>query len=265
MKVGYETQLKSIVLLKNANNVLPLTDKKTVYIPKRFVPASRNFLGMEFPASTDYPVNMELAKKYFNITDNPDKAAIAFVFIQNPTATIGYDKSDLEKGGNGYIPISLRYGEYKATEAREHSIAGGDPLENFIDRGYKNKSTTTTNNLDANLVSETKAKMKGKPVLVSITTTNPMVFSEIEKEASAILLNFGVQDQALFEIISGKSEPSALLPMQMPENMAVVEKQAEDVPFDMKPYVDSENNAYDFAFGLNWNGVIKDERVTSFK
>ncbi len=186
MKAGYETQLKSIVLLKNADKVLPLTDRKTVYIPKRFVPASRNFLGMESSASTDYPINMELAKKYFNVTDKPEEADIALVFIQNPTATIGYDKSDVEKGGNGYIPISLQYGDYKATDARDHSIAGGDPLENFTDRGYKNKSITTANNSDAKLVSETKAKMKGKPVLVSITTTNPMVFSEIEKDASAI-------------------------------------------------------------------------------
>ncbi|MEY8022124.1 glycoside hydrolase family 3 N-terminal domain-containing protein [Muriicola sp. SD30] len=265
MKVGYETQLKSIVLLKNADNVMPLAEKKTVYIPKRFVPASRNFLGMESPASTDYPINIELAKKYFNVTDNPGEADMALVFIQNPAATIGYDKADVEKGGNGYIPISLQYGDYKATQAREQSIAGGDPLENFTDRGYKNKSTSTANKTDAQLVWETKMKMKGKPVLVSITTSNPMVFSEIEKDASAILLNFGVQDQALFDIISGKAEPSALLPMQMPENMGEVEKQAEDVPFDMKPYKDSEGNIYDFAFGMDWKGVIDDSRVNKYK
>ena len=265
MKAGYETQIKSIVLLKNTNNLLPVKDKKTVYIPKRYVPASRNFLGMEIPASTDYPVNIELAKKYFNVTDNPGEADMAFVFIQNPVATIGYDKADVEKGGNGYIPISLQYGDYKATEARDHSIAGGDPLENFNDRGYKNKSTTTANKTDAQLVKETKAKMKGKPVLVSVTTTNPMVFSEIEKDASALLLNFGVQDQALFDIISGLVEPSALLPMQMPENMRVVEKQFEDVPFDMAVYTDSAGNEYDFAFGLNWSGVIDDERVQKYK
>ncbi|KKN56584.1 hypothetical protein LCGC14_0570960 [marine sediment metagenome] len=128
MKSGYETQLKSVVMLKNANNALPVDELKTVYIPKRFVPASRNFLGVESPASTDYPVNMELAKKYFTINENPDEADMALVFIQNPSASIGYDKADVEKGGNGYIPISLQYGDYKATEARDKSIAGGDPL-----------------------------------------------------------------------------------------------------------------------------------------
>ena len=75
----------------------------------------------------------------------------------------------------------------------------------------------------------------------------------------------GVQDQALMEIISGKTEPSALLPFQMPADMKTVETQFEDVPRDMNVYVDSDGNSYDFAYGLNWKGVISDERVTSYK
>ncbi|MBL7818308.1 MAG: glycoside hydrolase family 3 C-terminal domain-containing protein [Saprospiraceae bacterium] len=265
MREGYQAQLKSIVMLKNKGNVLPMAATKTVYVPKRFVPASRNFLGMETPASTDYPVNIDLVKKYFKVTDNPDEADFALVCIQNPTASIGYDKEDTKNGGNGYVPISLQYGEYTATDAREKSIAGGDPLENFTNRAYKGKTVKTPNATDATLVTETKDKMKGKPVVVSINITNPMVFSEIEPSSSSILLSFGVQDQAILDIIAGKSEPSALLPMQMPANMSVVEKQAEDVPQDMKCHTDTEGSVYDFGFGLNWKGVIKDSRVTMFK
>lgn len=33
----------------------------------------------------------------------------------------------------------------------------------------------------------------------------------------------------------------------------------------MIPYVDSEGHAYDFAFGMNWKGVINDERVQKYK
>ena len=265
MKAGYEAQLKSVVLLKNQGNVLPFTTKKTVYVPKRFVPASRNFLGMEMPSSTEYPVSLDLVKKYFNVTENPDEADFAFVAITNPTATIGYDKEDLKNGGNGYFPISLQYGEYTATEARETSIAGGDPMESSKNRSYKNKTTKTANFTDAQLVAETKAKMKGKPVILSVNTTNPMVFSEIEKESSVILLNFGVQDQAIFDIILGKSEPSARLPMQMPKDMKTVEKQFEDVPFDVECYQDAAGNKYDFGFGMNWKGVIKDVKTSQFR
>jgi beta-glucosidase len=264
MKAGFEGQLQSIVLLKNAKNTLPLKDKMTVYVPKRYVPASRNFLGMEMPESNDYPVNIELVRKYFDVTEDPAKADIALVFIQSPSSGIGYDKTDLEKGGNGYFPISLQYANYTANEAREESIAGGDPLENFTNRGYKNKSVATQNATDAELVIKTKAAMKDKPVLTIVNTTNPMVFSEIEKQSDALVLSFGVQDQALLEVISGKSEPSGLLPMQMPADMTTVEKQFEDVPFDMTVYTDSEGNEYDFAFGMNWKGVISDERVKKY-
>jgi beta-glucosidase len=33
----------------------------------------------------------------------------------------------------------------------------------------------------------------------------------------------------------------------------------------MKCYVDSEGNTYDFAFGMNWQGVINDARVVRYK
>jgi beta-glucosidase len=265
MKAGYEAQLKSVVLLKNQQNTLPLSATKTVYVPKRYTPASRNFLGVETPASTDYPVNIEQLKKYFKVTDNPEEADCALVFIQNPAASIGYDKEDVKNGGNGYVPISLQYQDYVATQARETSIAGGDPMENFTNRTYKNKSAKTPNITDMQLVADTKARMKNKPVIVSVNTTNPMVFSEIEQQAAAILLNFGVQDQAIFDLLSGKAEPSALLPMQMPADMNTVEKQAEDLSFDMIPYLDAEGNRYDFGFGMNWKGVIKDARVKRYR
>jgi beta-glucosidase len=51
----------------------------------------------------------------------------------------------------------------------------------------------------------------------------------------------------------------------MPADMKTVEVQFEDVPRDMRPFVDSDGNTYDFAFGLNWTGPINDERVTAYK
>ena len=79
------------------------------------------------------------------------------------------------------------------------------------------------------------------------------------------LVHMGVQDQAIMDLISGVSEPSALLPFQMPANMKTVEEQYEDVPRDMTPYSDSDGNKYDFAYGLNWQGVISDERVNTYR
>ena len=47
--------------------------------------------------------------------------------------------------------------------------------------------------------------------------------------------------------------------------MKTVEEQKEDVPFDMKCHVDSEGNVYDFGFGMNWSGVIKDGRAANYR
>jgi beta-glucosidase len=264
MKAGYEAQLKSVVMLKNSNAALPLTKGKTVYIPKKFTPAGRNFLGMPIPESLAYPVNIEMAKKYFNVTDNPAEADYALAFIGNPNSGLGYDAADAKKS-NGYVPISLQYNEYQAKEARDPSLAGGDPLEKFTNRTYKDKKSKAINITDLGMVNDTFKKMKGKPVIVIMMMNNPAVFSEFESNANAILVHFGVQHQAIFEILTGAAEPSALLPLQMPLDMTTVEKQAEDVPLDMTVYVDKDGNKYDFGFGLNWKGVISDDRTTRYK
>ena len=177
---------------------------------------------------------------------------------------MGYEQSDIDKGGNGYVPITLQYDTYTATDAREESIAGGDPLESFTNRSYKGKTVQAKNREDMVLVQETKKAMGDKPVVVVLETGNPVVLSEIEPYADAILVSFDVQNQALMELICGNSEPSALLPMQMPANMSTVEKQFEDMPFDMECYKDADGNVYDFAFGLNWSGVINDARTQKY-
>ena len=38
----------------------------------------------------------------------------------------------------------------------------------------------------------------------------------------------------------------------------------EDVCRDLDCYVDAAGNTYDFGFGLNWKGVIDDERVKTY-
>ena len=266
MKAGFEVQQKSIVLLKNKNGSLPLSKGKTVFIPKRLVPATRDWFGNTTPEKLDYPVNMELVKKYFNVTDDPAKADMALVFVKGPVAGTGYEKADRETG-NGYVPISLQYGPYTAEHARAQSIAAGDPVVDptITNRTYKGKTITASNHTDLKLILDTKALMAGKPVIVSLALSNPAVVGEFEKEVDGILASFGVQDQALLDIISGVATPSGLLPLQMPANMRTVEEQKEDLPLDMECHVDSAGNKYDFGFGLNWKGVINDSRTVKYK
>ena len=266
MQAGYEAQLKSVVMLKNHNKALPQSDsKKKVYIPKRHMTQSQGFFGMTGEDKWVDPVNLDLVKKYFEVVESPAQADFAIAFIQAPNSGVGYSTDDVKRGGNGYVPISLQYNDYTASFARATSIAGGDPLEKFTNRTYKGKSVKTSNKDDLKIILDTKRQMGNKPVIVVLNTGKPVVPAEFEGKADAILISFGVQNQAIFDIISGKNEPSGLLPMQMPADMKTVEQQNEDVPRDMVCYKDADGNIYDYAFGMNWSGVINDARVAAYK
>ena len=265
MTAGYDAQLKSIILLKNNKNVLPLKKQVTVYLPKKYTPSMQGFFGPPSKGRWDEAVSPELLSKYFKYTDDPSKADCAVVFVSNPYGGAGYDKEDKAKGGNGYVPITLQYGEYTATHARAHSIAAGDPVEPGVDnRSYKGKTITAGNYNDLKTIRETKAAMKGKPVIVVITLAKPAIPAEFEKDATAIVANFGVQNQAILDILTGVAEPSGLLPFQMPANMKTVELQDEDIPHDMTCYKDADGHTYDFGFGMNWKGVIHDARTAKY-
>ncbi len=277
MKAGYDAQLRSIVMLKNKGGVLPLAEKAKVYVPEVWVAPRAAFRGNmgagaraqqpqpEPKGHWEMPVPVELLSKYFTVVKTPAEADFAIVFVDAPANGTGYDPADVAKGGNGYMPISLQYNDYTATHAREVSLAGGDPLESFTNRSYKGKTVKTSNKDQLDLILKTRRQMGSKPVIVQVDANRPMVMSEFEGVADAILFGFSVQKQAILDILSGKAEPTGLLPMQLPADMQTVEEQLEDVTRDMRCHVDSEGNTYDFTFGMNWKGVINDARTEKYK
>ena len=111
----------------------------------------------------------------------------------------------------------------------------------------------------------TRKAMGDKPVVVVVSATRPFVPAEFEPYADAILVHFGVQNQAVLDLVSGAAEPSGLLPMQLPADMRAVEEQSEDAPHDMRCFVDADGNTYDFAYGLGWKGTINDKRTRRYK
>ena len=266
MEKGYQAQLKSVVMVKNSENVLPMKSeegKLKVYVPQRYFPQMTNFFGMVTPERWEDTFASDLLGKYYEPVSDPSDADFAIVVIEAPTSGTGYSMEDVKNGGNGYIPISLQYNDYTAEHAREVSLAGGDRLEKSANRSYKGKSVKTVNKSDLETVIATRKAMQDKPVITVVSTGKPFV-PEFEPYSDAVLVSFGCQNQALLDLISGAVEPSALLPMQIPADMKTVELQKEDVPYDMECYVDSDGNAYDFAYGLNWSGKIKDARTEKY-
>jgi len=291
VEAGYQAQLDSVVMLKNRNNIIRPTDvneykDKVVYIPYTMGETAGFMAPGEFYVKPT--MNLDVAKMYFKevVTDevltengqtiikqpdNLDHVDLVIVGIDSPVnggifSNAGYNFQD-----GTYYPLSLQYRPYTADgdNVRKVSISG-DILKDGSkeNRSYYGKTSKILNeyDLDAVLNAVDLVEKTGKdiPVIVALKANNPVIVSEFESKVDAIVVGFQISDNALFDVILGQHEPNGLLPLQFPKDMDTVEAQLEDVPFDMEPYVDSEGNAYDYGFGLNYQGVIKDERVEKY-
>lgn len=251
---------ESVVLLKNKNNVLPIRKQLKVYIAEKKDGGYPDRSGTVLPLTAAPGFASQTAVKYLTVTDNPDDADCAIVRMDSPKCGTGFNSESGE-----YIPISLQYSDYTAVAARGQSISYDRSLGE-TNRSYQGRSVKTWNKYDLECLIETRRRMNNKPVVVVLNCENPTVPKEFEPLADAVLVHFaGTPDYVILEALSGAFEPQGLLPMQMPADMETVERQMEDTPRDMIPYMDECGNSWDFAFGMNWNGVITDERTEKYK
>lgn len=255
--VTNELAQSSIVMLKN-NGIIAQRDTKL----KAYIVSNGDEL----------PVSKKVLKGYFEIVDNPSEAEVAIVFVDSPKCVnTGYN-TDAEE----WCPITLQYRPYTADAdcVEEDSITGDVKIEKtespygivenktVENRGYYDAENTVANEADLDLILTT-AEL-GIPTVVCVNASGAFCVDEFEDKVDAILVGFGVDKSNYLPLVAGQVEPSALLPLQMPANMEAVEAQQSGAPRDMECYVDANGNTYDFAFGLNWTGVINDTRTERF-
>ena len=186
--------------------------------------------------------------------------------VMKVSNTEGIEGKETATDGNTWYPATLQYGEYVAETAPETSISG-KVLEDGTkeNRSYKGNANQAPNYGDLEALQYAAEAAGDVPVIVSMKMDRGMVWSEVEPLADAILVSYNSQrNEAVAEIILGQTEPNGLLVFQQPANMETVEAQLSDVPRDMECYVDAAGNTYDFAFGMNWAGVIDDERTQKY-
>ena len=286
---GLEASEKSIVMLKNAGGVIKeggLGSGAKVYLPVKEVPAVTMpwMAGYGEGPTFETAIDAELLSDYDVVTDTVENESItaltaeeladvqyAIFRIDNPK-----DPNDgvinNEDGSVEYLPITLQYRPYTADSdsVRKESLAHVNEAGEYENRSYYGKTSSATNEGDLDAVIELREKLpEDAKIILLVDATRPMVFSEIEPYADAIMFTWTcsakMQDAAWANIIKGEFEPSGLLNAQMPASMETVEASYEDVPRDLECYTDSEGNTYDFAFGLNWSGVIDDDRTKTYK
>ena len=299
-KAGYQAQLDSVVLLKNKDQLIKKASQQTkapkdmtVYIPHSVDDAQTAIFGNS-PASVVTPLNLETAKGIYGkvitdeITIEKDKAGnltkvnvktpdlsdvdMVIVGMRSPNNGSLFSKAGIQTkdGKSSFYPLSLQWSSYTADgkNVRKTSIAGDIVDGKQQNRSYYGNTSKIANEYDLtafnNAYEAVKKTGKNIPIVASVNCSGPVILSEIESRCDAILASFSVSDQAIFDIINGKSEPKGLLPMQFPANMDTVEANKEDVAGDLVCYKDAEGNTYDVAYGLNWSGLIDDDRVKTY-
>jgi beta-glucosidase len=88
--------------------------------------------------------------------------------------------------------------------------------------------------------------LETRPTIVSIYLERAAVIPEIAENAAALLATFGNSDEALLDVLFGRTKPTGKLPIELPSSMEAVRAQQEDVPFD------TEDPLFSFGHGLTY-------------
>ncbi len=86
-----------------------------------------------------------------------------------------------------------------------------------------------------------------KPTIVVLHLDNPLVVPQLAQEAAALLVTFGVSDEALLDVLFGKVTPSGKLPFELPSSAEALRAQLEDLPHD------SRAPLFEIGFGLTYS------------
>lgn len=214
-KLGYEAQLKSIVLLVN-EGVLPAAENIKIYVEG---------------------IDKEIAAGYATVVDDPVKADLILV------RTTTEEERSFQGFGGGMPGAGPRPGQANAPRPQMNAAQAAAAMNPFAPREV---------NIDfpakkwANI--KTLART-GKPVVVAFNPTGSscVLPADLRNVAKGVIMIFDALDNALLDIVFGKFKPVGKLTFEIPSSMDAVKKQLEDLPFD------SENPAFKFGDGLSYS------------
>jgi len=214
-KLGYEAQLKSIVLLVN-EGVLPAAENIKIYVEG---------------------IDKEITAGYATVVDDPGKADLILV------RTTTEEERSFQGFGGGMPGAGPRPGQANAPRPQMNAAQAAAAMNPFAPREV---------NIDfpakkwANI--KTLART-GKPVVVAFNPTGSscVLPADLRNVAKGAIMIFDALDNALLDIVFGKFKPVGKLTFEIPSSMDAVKKQLEDLPFD------SENPAFKFGDGLSYS------------
>jgi beta-glucosidase len=84
------------------------------------------------------------------------------------------------------------------------------------------------------------------PTVFLTTLERPLILTNVRPLATALLGGFGISDEPLLALITGKVSPGGHLPFELPSSVEAVKQQKSDLPHD------SQSPLFPFGFGLHY-------------
>ncbi len=164
-RIGDEAQARSLTLLRNEGDVLPVdaSARPTAYLNGVSADAAR--------------------ARGLRVVSTPGEADLAIVRLTDPRG--GADLTDLD---------------FKGTEPDFQALKA--------------------------------AHDAGVPTVAVPKLSRPLILTEVERDADAVLANYGVSDEVLLDTIIGARSPGGRLPFELPSSPEAVDRQQPDVPND---------------------------------
>lgn len=248
IRAARETAAKSIVLLKNNNNILPLAKKvQSIALIGPFVKSVRDNLG-------------------FWSIEWPDDSARIVSLWQGIKNKVPNNTTLLYAKGCG-IRDSSRAGFAEAIEAAKQAdiviMSVGEARD--MTGEAKSRSNISLPGVQEELIRAVQAV--GKPVVVLISAGRPLVFNWTADNVPAILYTWWLGTEAgnaIADVLFGDYNPSAKLPMSFPRTVGQVPiyynhyntgrpPRSETNTNYVSAYIDLPNSPkFPFGFGLSY-------------
>ena len=130
--------------------------------------------------------------------------------------------------------VAARYGYVSTTEPEKADVCvakiSARPEGFMAGRSTKPIELTLPGELTAPLLELAKKC----PLVTVLHLERPLVIPELARASAGVVATFGVSDEALLDVLTGRFAPTGRLPFEMPSSMEAVRGQMEDVPYDSK-------------------------------
>ncbi|WP_447888176.1 glycoside hydrolase family 3 N-terminal domain-containing protein [Serratia fonticola] len=152
-------------------------------------------------------VNATVAARYgLEVVATPEEAEIAILRVDTPH----------QNDPHYPFGVSVNFGQL-----------GFDDAETVV---LDQKAGTYSGSEDYRLIKQVKAL--NLPTVISVYLDRPAILTNIVDKTDVLLANFGASDEAVLDVITGKSKAQGKLPFELPSSWQAVLDQKEDVAHD---------------------------------